>query len=97
MSFHIVITEDFGSRSSDANFTLNGTRHDTFSKYEEEKEKLFIRYEQQRKRRKKEKSLIPEQEKACANRIAELEESLKKKKQIRDICQIWFRPSMFGC
>uniref|UniRef100_A0A175YM20 DNA ligase 1 n=1 Tax=Daucus carota subsp. sativus TaxID=79200 RepID=A0A175YM20_DAUCS len=51
---------------------------DTFSKFEDEKEKLFIRYEQQRK---KEKGLISEQEKACANRIAELEESLKKKKQ----------------
>ncbi|KAL1805604.1 hypothetical protein ACET3Z_028672 [Daucus carota] len=51
---------------------------ETFSKFEDEKEKLFIRYEQQRK---KEKGLISEQEKACANRIAELEESLKKKKQ----------------
>ncbi|KAL8103760.1 uncharacterized protein LOC141677994 [Apium graveolens] len=51
---------------------------DTFSKYEEEMEKLFNRYEQQRK---KEKSLIAEHEKVCANKIAELEESLKKKKQ----------------
>uniref|UniRef100_A0A5B7BR78 DNA ligase 1 n=1 Tax=Davidia involucrata TaxID=16924 RepID=A0A5B7BR78_DAVIN len=51
---------------------------DTISKYEEEKERLFIRYEQQRK---KEKSMIFEQEKACANKIGELEESLKKKKQ----------------
>ncbi|KAA8519808.1 hypothetical protein F0562_014102 [Nyssa sinensis] len=51
---------------------------DTISKYEEEKERLFIRYEQQRK---KEKSMISEQEKVCANKIAELEESLKKKKQ----------------
>ncbi|KAK2968490.1 hypothetical protein RJ640_030101 [Escallonia rubra] len=51
---------------------------DTISKYEEEKERLFMRYEQQRK---KEKSLLSEQEKACASKIAELEESLKKKKQ----------------
>ncbi|XP_059626726.1 uncharacterized protein LOC132269498 [Cornus florida] len=51
---------------------------DAISKFEEEKERLFIRYEQQRK---KEKSMISEHEKVCANRIAELEESLKKKKQ----------------
>ncbi|KAK3009420.1 hypothetical protein RJ639_014129 [Escallonia herrerae] len=51
---------------------------DTISKYEEEKERLFMRYEQQRK---KEKSLLSEREKACASKIAELEESLKKKKQ----------------
>ncbi|XP_021740592.1 nucleoporin GLE1-like [Chenopodium quinoa] len=51
---------------------------DTISKYEEEKERLFVRYEQQRK---KEKSMIQEKEKACADKIAELEESLKKKKQ----------------
>ncbi|KAM7500798.1 hypothetical protein LguiA_025212 [Lonicera macranthoides] len=51
---------------------------DTISKYEEEKERLFVRYEQQRK---KEKTMISEHEKACSNRIAELEESLKKKKQ----------------
>ncbi|KAI8525519.1 hypothetical protein RHMOL_Rhmol13G0236500 [Rhododendron molle] len=51
---------------------------DSISKHEEEKERLFIRYEQLRK---KEKSLISEHEKACTNKIAELEESLKKKKQ----------------
>lgn len=51
---------------------------DTISKHEEEKEKLFIRYEHQRK---KERNMIAEHEKACAKKIAELEESLKKKKQ----------------
>ncbi|XP_071712042.1 meiosis-specific protein ASY3-like [Rutidosis leptorrhynchoides] len=51
---------------------------DTISKYEEEKERLFLRYEQQRK---KEKNMLSEHEKACATKIAELEESLKKKKQ----------------
>ncbi|KAJ8431223.1 hypothetical protein Cgig2_032994 [Carnegiea gigantea] len=51
---------------------------DTISKYEEEKERLFMRYELQRK---KEKSMIQEKEKACADKIADLEESLRKKKQ----------------
>ncbi|KAK1424710.1 hypothetical protein QVD17_20045 [Tagetes erecta] len=51
---------------------------DTVSKYEEEKEKLFVKYEQHRK---KEKNMITEHEKACATKISELEESLKKKKQ----------------
>ncbi|XP_030972213.1 DNA ligase 1 [Quercus lobata] len=51
---------------------------DTISKFEEEKEKLFTRYEQLRKR---ERSMITEQEKACGDKIAQLEESLKKKKQ----------------
>ncbi|KAE7995666.1 hypothetical protein FH972_000437 [Carpinus fangiana] len=51
---------------------------DTISRFEEEKEKLFTRYEQMRKR---ERSMISEQEKACAAKIAHLEESLKKKKQ----------------
>ncbi|CAL5411239.1 unnamed protein product [Camellia sinensis] len=51
---------------------------DTISKHEEEKERLFMRYEQQRK---KEKSMLSEHEKACANKIAELDESLTKKKQ----------------
>ncbi|CAJ1936464.1 unnamed protein product [Sphenostylis stenocarpa] len=51
---------------------------DVISKFEEEKEKLFVRYEQLRK---KERVLISEQEKACNDKIAQLEESLKKKKQ----------------
>ncbi|OAY26181.1 uncharacterized protein LOC110603381 [Manihot esculenta] len=51
---------------------------DTISKFEEDKERLFMRYEQLRK---KEKTMISEQEKACADKIAKLEESLKKKKQ----------------
>ncbi|XP_021825871.1 uncharacterized protein LOC110766799 [Prunus avium] len=48
------------------------------SNYEEEKERLCTRYEQLRK---KERSLISEHEKACTDKIAKLEESLKKKKQ----------------
>ncbi|KAK4439940.1 hypothetical protein Salat_0328900 [Sesamum alatum] len=52
--------------------------NDVIAKYEEEKEKLFVRYEQLRK---KEKSMLSEHEKASAARIAQLEESLKKKKQ----------------
>ncbi|KAK9051710.1 hypothetical protein SSX86_028338 [Deinandra increscens subsp. villosa] len=52
--------------------------NDTISKYEDEREKLFVKYEQHRK---KEKNMITEHEKACATKIAELEESLKKKKQ----------------
>ncbi|XP_028788753.1 DNA ligase 1-like [Neltuma alba] len=51
---------------------------DIFSKFEEEKEKLFLRYEQLRK---KERNMISQQEKACNDKIAKLEESLKKKKQ----------------
>ncbi|EYU27968.1 hypothetical protein ABFS82_13G107300 [Erythranthe guttata] len=51
---------------------------DVISKYEEEKEKLFARYEQLRK---KERNMLTEHEKANAARIAQLEESLKKKKQ----------------
>ncbi|KAK9706702.1 hypothetical protein RND81_07G145800 [Saponaria officinalis] len=51
---------------------------DTISKYEEEKERLFTRYEQLRK---KEKNVLQEKEKTCAEKIAELEESLKKKKK----------------
>ncbi|XP_009339169.1 uncharacterized protein LOC103931390 [Pyrus x bretschneideri] len=48
------------------------------STYEEEKERLCTRYEQLRKR---ERSMISEHEKACADKINKLEESLKKKKQ----------------
>ncbi|XP_022886251.1 DNA ligase 1 [Olea europaea var. sylvestris] len=51
---------------------------DVFDKYEEEKERLISRYEQLRK---KEKSILSENEKASAARISELDESLKKKKQ----------------
>ncbi|KAL0305747.1 UNVERIFIED_CONTAM: hypothetical protein Scaly_1292500 [Sesamum calycinum] len=52
--------------------------NDVIAKYEEEKERFFVRYEQLRK---KEKSMLSEHEKASAARIAQLEESLKKKKQ----------------
>ncbi|KAL7130038.1 hypothetical protein ABFS83_13G107000 [Erythranthe nasuta] len=51
---------------------------DVISKYEEEKEKLFARYEQLRK---KERNMLTEHEKANAARIVQLEDSLKKKKQ----------------
>ncbi|KAJ8545533.1 hypothetical protein K7X08_018116 [Anisodus acutangulus] len=51
---------------------------DAISKYEEEKERLFMRYEQLRK---KEKSMISELEQDSTKLISELEESLKKKKQ----------------
>ncbi|KAJ1417647.1 hypothetical protein SESBI_16493 [Sesbania bispinosa] len=51
---------------------------DIISKFEEEKEKLFMRYEQLRK---KERAMMSEQEKACNDKISQLEESLKKKKQ----------------
>ncbi|ONK70999.1 uncharacterized protein A4U43_C04F3680 [Asparagus officinalis] len=54
------------------------TAKDVFSKYEEEKEKLFHRYDQQRK---KEKAALSEIEKTCADKIANAEETLKKKKQ----------------
>ncbi|XP_047329710.1 uncharacterized protein LOC124933032 [Impatiens glandulifera] len=54
------------------------TLKETISKCEQEKEKLFQRYEQQKK---KEKILISEHEKACLDKIAQLEESMKKKKE----------------
>ncbi|CAG7874681.1 unnamed protein product, partial [Brassica rapa] len=49
---------------------------DTVSKFEEGKERLYMRYEQQRK---KEKTMISEQERFCTEKIAQLEESLNKK------------------
>ncbi|KAF8404094.1 hypothetical protein HHK36_008974 [Tetracentron sinense] len=51
---------------------------DILSKFEDEKEKLLTRYEQQRKR---EKAMLSELEKACLVKIAAAESSLKKKKQ----------------
>ncbi|KAK4754437.1 hypothetical protein SAY87_002541 [Trapa incisa] len=51
---------------------------DTVSKFEETKDRLYVRYEQMRKR---EKAVIAEHERACADKIAKLEESLKKKNQ----------------
>ncbi|KFK33641.1 hypothetical protein AALP_AA5G040000 [Arabis alpina] len=51
---------------------------DTISKFEEDKERLYTRYEQLRK---KEKTMISEQEKFCTEKLAQLEESLKKKKR----------------
>ncbi|ONI10345.1 hypothetical protein PRUPE_4G042300 [Prunus persica] len=41
--------------------------------------------------RKKERSLISEHEKACTDKIAKLEESLKKKKQDDRTCSEYFR------
>ncbi|CAL9015471.1 unnamed protein product [Prunus brigantina] len=57
---------------------LQALKGSIISNYEEEKERLCTRYEQLRK---KERSLISEHEKACTDKIAKLEESLKKKKQ----------------
>ncbi|XP_010469425.1 PREDICTED: golgin subfamily A member 6B-like isoform X2 [Camelina sativa] len=51
---------------------------DTVSKFEEDKERLYMRYEQLRK---KEKTMITEQENFCNEKLAQLEESLKKKKR----------------
>ncbi|GAB2298680.1 hypothetical protein Dimus_032751 [Dionaea muscipula] len=69
-----AIYEKFGKEKAAHLLALK----DTISKYEQEKERLLLRYEQQRK---KEKSTIQEKEKACAEKVANLEESLKKKKQ----------------
>ncbi|KAI3831016.1 hypothetical protein MKW92_001270 [Papaver armeniacum] len=52
---------------------------DIFSKFDNEKEKLYLRYEQQSE--KKEKSMLSEMEKTCADKITAAEESLKKKKR----------------
>ncbi|CAF1866889.1 unnamed protein product [Brassica napus] len=51
---------------------------DIVSKFEEDKERLYMRYEQQRK---KDKTMISDQEKFCAEKLAQLEESLKTKKR----------------
>lgn len=48
------------------------------SRFEDEKEKLFARFQQQRK---KEKTMLAELQKTCADKIASAENSLKKKKQ----------------
>ncbi|CAN8316012.1 unnamed protein product [Cochlearia groenlandica] len=51
---------------------------DTISKFEEDKERLYMRFEQLRK---KEKTMISDQERFCAEKLAQLEDSLKKKKR----------------
>ncbi|KAK9143708.1 hypothetical protein Syun_013108 [Stephania yunnanensis] len=63
---------------------------DMFNKYEAEKKKLLIRYEQQRKR---EKAMLSELEKACGDKIAAVEGSLRKKKQ-DDKCFNMLRKSL---
>ncbi|KAH0925462.1 hypothetical protein HID58_017718 [Brassica napus] len=61
---------------------------DTVSKFEEGKERLYMRYEQQRK---KEKTMISEQERFCTEKIAQLEESLNKKETgMNDPCCLLF-------
>ncbi|KAL0770791.1 hypothetical protein Bca101_035942 [Brassica carinata] len=49
------------------------------SKFEENKERLYMRYEQLRK---KEKTMISDLERFCTKKLAQLEESLKKKKRV---------------
>ncbi|KAM7266012.1 hypothetical protein ACFE04_003695 [Oxalis oulophora] len=57
---------------------LQALKGNTISKFEEDKERMFTKYEQLRKR---EKSTISEHEKLFADKISNLEDSLKKKKQ----------------
>ncbi|XP_047307513.1 uncharacterized protein LOC124911113 [Impatiens glandulifera] len=68
------VTENFNREKA----THLQTLKDSISKCEQEKERLFQRYEQQKK---KERIHISDHEKACLQKIAQLEESLKKKKQ----------------
>ncbi|KAF6170069.1 hypothetical protein GIB67_010095 [Kingdonia uniflora] len=63
---------------------------DIFSKFEDEKEKLFARYEQQRK---KEKNMLSELEKSFAEKVAAAEDSLKRKKK-DDKCFNMLRKSL---
>ncbi|KAF9617845.1 hypothetical protein IFM89_039027 [Coptis chinensis] len=63
---------------------------DLFSKYDEEEKRLFSRHEQQRK---KEKTLLIELEKACAEKVSAAEDSLKKKKK-GDKCFNMLRKSL---
>ncbi|KAL3627763.1 hypothetical protein CASFOL_029126 [Castilleja foliolosa] len=69
--------EAYGKFSKEKSGHLQALK-DIIAKYEEQKEMLFVRYEQLRK---KEKNMLSELEKANAAKIAQLEESLEKKKQ----------------
>ncbi|CAN6439262.1 unnamed protein product [Victoria cruziana] len=80
---HSLKDEAAKFQALDDKFCKERTQHlqalqNIFTKYEDEKEKLFVRYEQQRK---KEKVMLANLEKACGDKIAAAECSLKKKKQ----------------